>query len=165
MNPNNGKIQEDQICKPTQGKPYIEYQTNGKFGHGKIVVNQDGARQVEVYWRGKPPLFTQSSNVDLKYAKCNSLPKALEKACHSLGYLPTFSCRMIKGPKALVMMYSRGDQGLEGYATLSKPNQKTLRFSLDRINTPMMQCKTPEQALRKAAFVSGKICLLNNNSK
>jgi hypothetical protein len=139
----------------------IEYQTNGPFGSGRIITQPTGVRQVEILWRGKPPLFLPSSRIDLQSAKASSLKDALNKACHNLGYLPTFNYKELKGPKALVCSFTRPDNNT-GYACISKQGQKSIRFSLERIDLEAMHCSCPQEALQKVAFVTGTIKLHSN---
>lgn len=138
----------------------IEYQTSGKFGNGKIILNPKGARQVEMVWKGKPPFFTTSAHVDLESLKCKNLKDGVHKACHFLGFLPCFQTETIKGPKALVTAYYQDSNKKGGYASITKSGSKSLRFSLDRIDLNKMQCQCPHEALKKTAFITGSIKLV-----
>jgi hypothetical protein len=145
-----------------QKEKTIEYQTSGVYGYGRII-NPDGqatrARQIEIIWKGKPPLFATSLQVDMKSLKCTSLSQAVDKACHNLGFLPVLKHEDIKGPNALVSLYYGNPNKTQGYATISKKNMRPLKFSLGRIDLEKMVCKTPYEALKKVAFVTGQIKL------
>lgn len=146
--------------KDNVNQDIVEYQTWGKFGNGKISITSLGIRQVEILWKGKPPLFAPSTQIDLESAKTKSMKEALDKACHHTGFLPTLRQEIINGPKALVHAYYRPNF-TEGYATVTKQGNKALRFSLNRINLETMKCTSPREALKKVAFVTGSIKLIS----
>lgn len=143
----------------------IEYETSGRFGYGKISLSPKKTREIEIIWKGKPPLFTTSAQVDLESLRCQTLPSAIDKACHSLGFLPTFQLETYQGPKALVSAYYTKTAEEKGYATITKKGCKNLKFSLNRIDLKGMLCTTTKQALKKAAFVTGIIKLSNKTQK
>jgi hypothetical protein len=149
---------------PNKMTKNIEYQTTGKFGHGSIVITPTGVRQVEIIWKEKPPLFTKSTQVNLQAISCPNLPKAIDKACHSLGFLPTFVSETVKGPKAIVTAFYADSAKTKGYATINKKGSKSLRFSLERIDLSKMGCSNQKEALRKIAFVTGTISLKQKES-
>jgi hypothetical protein len=145
-----------------QEEKTIEYQTSGKYGYGRVVRSDGkptGIRQVEIIWKGKPPLFATSLQVDIKALNCTTLPQAVNKACHNLGFLPVLKHEEIKGPNALVSLYYGNPNKSQGYATISKKNMRSLKFSLGRIDLEKMMCKTPYEALKKVAFSTGQIKL------
>jgi hypothetical protein len=148
------------ITKSTPKQTDTEFETQGKYGLARIICKKEGQRTVEIVWKDKRHLLVDSNQVDLTSSKCKDLSKALEKACQETNFLPIFIKEEIKGPKALINIFYRPTRPSQGYATLSKPKKKTLKFALSRVNLRKMGEKTPKAALQKVAFVTGKINLL-----
>jgi len=136
-----------------------EYSTAGRMGRGRIFKTPAGARRVEVLWSdpSKHTIRVNSTEVDLKSAACQTLRQALDKACHRTGFLPLYEHEIIKGPKALVLVWHRPKKPESGYASIIKKGVGVLKFDLSRVSLEQMGCSTINEALRKVAFVTGAI--------
>lgn len=146
-------MQEEQIGK-------ILHHATGPGGNIQVVETILGEQVILVTKPNEEESCTPTNHINFGEMKLTNLEEVTnELAQNPNATLKTYRVTKIRGPKAIAFIYENKETE-NRFGKLIQRGKAPLKFNLARIDLDAMKAKTPEQALRKAAFHSGKLSLL-----
>jgi hypothetical protein len=133
----------------------------GSKATATVSESSEGKRTLHLTFKesGKK-LAVETSHINLKAMKAESLEAALQKVCHVTGRIALYSVTITHGSKAATHVYSfKAKENQEsGYGILVRKGSKPFLFPLAKVDLGTMKAKSVHDACRKAAF-TGRIAL------
>jgi len=127
----------------------------GKQAVVTMTTDEKGNRNVHVAYKksGKEIEFPAEA-LDIRSMKAKNLEDALTKVSNRIKAPELFEIQEIAGKRALVRIFKNKTNS---YAVIVRKGRKPLAFPLKAINLEAMKADTPEDALRKVAWVSNRV--------